>query len=150
MQTHTMEGPALENRHRVLIVDQSEESREVLQTALSRRGLSTYTADAAEQGLSMARQHQPDLVVLDLDVDETAADAWSGPLAGDGSGDPVPVVLLGGVRRNRERFPGGEFVAKPYHYGPLIRKIEELLEDRRRAVAVCHSRERSGSPVRAG
>lgn len=145
-----MEGPTLKSRHRVLIVDQSEESREVLETALSRRGLSTFTAEAAEQGLSLAQQHQPDLVVLDLDVDDTSAEAWSGPLAGDDAREPVPVVLLGGVRRNLARFPGGEFVPKPYHYGPLIRRIEELLEDRRRAVAVCHSRERSGSPVRAG
>ncbi len=143
----------MKNRQRVLIVDESEESREVLETALSRRGLSTYTAGAAEQGLSLARQHQPDLVVLDLDVDDTAAEAWSGPLADDGNGAPVPVVLLGGMRRNLKRFPGGECVPKPYHYGPLIRKIEELLElleDRRGAVAVCHSRERSGSPVRTG
>ncbi len=140
----------MKSRHRVLIVDQSEESREVLETALSRRGLSTFTAEAAEQGLSLAQQHQPDLVVLDLDVDDTSAEAWSGPLAGDDAREPVPVVLLGGVRRNLARFPGGEFVPKPYHYGPLIRRIEELLEDRRRAVAVCHSRERSGSPVRAG
>ncbi|MDY0165157.1 MAG: hypothetical protein RBS80_01350 [Thermoguttaceae bacterium] len=139
----------MNNQRRVLIVDGSEESREVLQTALSRRGLSTYAAGAADQGAALARQHQPDLVVLDLDIDDSAVDALSKPLAGD-DGDPVPIVLLGGVRRNLARFPGGEFVPKPYHYGPLIRRIEELLEDRRRAVAVCHSRERSGSPVRTG
>lgn len=139
----------MNNQHRVLIVDRSEESREVLQTALSRRGLSTYAAGAADQGAALARQHQPDLVVLDLDIDDSAVDALSKPLAGD-DGYPVAIVLLGGVRRNLARFPGGEFVPKPYHYGPLIRRIEELLEDRRRAVAVCHSRERSGSPVRTG
>lgn len=140
------------DRHRVLIVDRSEESREVFQTALSRRGLSTYAAGRAEEGAALARQHPPDLVVLDLDIDDddSFVDVLPKPLADAGSGEQVPVVLLGGARRDLSRFPGGEFVAKPYHYGPLIRRIEELLEDRRRAVAVCHSRERSGSPVRAG
>ncbi len=140
----------MDTKHRVLIVDRSEESREVLQTALARRGVSTYATGAAVQGASLAREHHPDLVVIDLDVDDTAAEALSCPLGDDESGGPVPVVLLGGVRRNLDRFPGGEFVPKPYHYGPLIRRIEELLEDRSRAVAVCHSRERSGSPIRTG
>lgn len=140
----------METQHRVLIVDRSEESREVLQTALARRGMSTYATGAAIQGASFAREHNPDLVVIDLDVDDTVAEALSGPLGDRESGGPVPIVLLGGVRRNLDRFPGGEFVSKPYHYGPLIRRIEELLEDRSRAVAVCHSRERSGSPIRTG
>jgi len=137
-------------QRRVLIVDQSEESREVLQTALSRRGLRAYATGAADQGLALAERYHPDLVVLDLDIDETAADTLSGPLGGKGRNEPVPIVLLGGVRRDFARFPTGEFIAKPYHYGPLIRRIEELLEGRHRAVAVCHSRERSGSPVRTG
>ncbi|MDZ7618966.1 MAG: response regulator [Patescibacteria group bacterium] len=140
----------MESPCRVLIVDQSEESREVLEMALSRRGMSTYATGAAVQGATLARQHHPDLVVIDLDVDDTAAEALCGPLSSEENAEPVPVVLLGGVRRNLDRFPGGEFVPKPYHYGPLIRRIEELLEDRSRAVAVCHSRERSGSPIRTG
>lgn len=140
----------METQRRVLIIDRSEESREVLQTALKRRGMSTYATGAAVQGASFALQHHPDLVVIDLDVDDSAAETLSGPLGDGESGGPVPVVLLGGVRRNLDRFPGGEFVPKPYHYGPLIRRIEELLEDRSRAVAVCHSRERSRSPIRTG
>lgn len=145
-----MEGTVLENPHRVLIVDESEESREVLHTVLSRRGLTTYTACEAAQGLDLAQQYQPDLVVLDLDIDDSSVEALSKPLAGADTGEPAHIILLGGARRHSSRFPDGEFFAKPYHYGPLIRRIEELLEDRRRAVAVCHSRERSGSPVRAG
>ncbi len=139
----------MKKQHQVLIVDQSEESRDVLQMALSRRGVNAYAADTPEGGLAFARSRQPDLVVLDLDIDDTAAEAMSEPLGCQGDREPVPMVLLGGVRRNRARFPDGEFVSKPYHYGPLIRKIEELLEGRR-AIAVCHSRDRSGHPVRAG
>ena len=29
--------------------------------------------------------------------------------------------------RAERKFPGAEFVAKPYHFGPLLRRIEELL-----------------------
>ena len=42
-------------------------------------------------------------------------------------GDLTPLVVLATARRQADRLPSGEFVAKPYHYGPLIRRIEELL-----------------------
>jgi hypothetical protein len=43
----------------------------------------------------------------------------------------TPLLLLGNARRTRQVFPAGQFVAKPYHYGPLIRKIEQLLDEAR-------------------
>jgi len=125
----------------VLIVDRSEETREVLQTALERRGVRTLATGGSANGLRLARQHQPDLIVLDLEIDNPAADQFSAPSLGPAE-TPAPqttltspqntsyqprLVLLGNLRGWRERLPDGEFVAKPYHYGPLIRKIEELL-----------------------
>jgi hypothetical protein len=43
--------------------------------------------------------------------------------------------LLGKTRRNPPGASRGEFFAKPYHYGPLIRRIEEILENIPRKVA---------------
>ena len=54
-------------RARVLIVDESAECREVLRTALERRGVSTCEASEARQGLTLMRQQCPEVVVLDLD-----------------------------------------------------------------------------------
>lgn len=114
----------------VLVVDHSDETREVLRTVLKRRGLNILEARAAQQGLDMAREHQPDLIVLDLEA-ETTQDADE-PLEFDRpDGRQRPVILLGTARRQAARLPGAEFVSKPYHYGPLIRRIEELLESAR-------------------
>jgi len=114
----------------VLVVDQSDETREVLRTVLQRRGLSILEARAAQQGIDMARKHQPDLIVLDLETESCESD--DSPLDFDGpDGQPRPVILLGTARRQAARLPGAEFVSKPYHYGPLIRRIEELLESTR-------------------
>ena len=60
------EGVALNRQRSVLIVDRSEETREVLQTVLERRGERTLAASRAVKGLELARRHRPDLVVLDL------------------------------------------------------------------------------------
>ena len=41
----------------------------------------------------------------------------------------------GDVAARSDLLPPGEFVRKPYHYGPLIRKIEELLASYQQSVA---------------
>ncbi len=143
-----MEGVVLNGQCNVLIVDRSEETREVLQTVLERRGVRTLAAGRAETGLELARRHRPELIVLDLeswdarvppafdkaDILPTLDEAGKMPaLQGPGK-MPAPqpeyephLVLLGSLRGWRDRLPKGEFVPKPYHYAPLIRRIEELL-----------------------
>ncbi len=120
----------MDSQRSVLIVDSSEETREVLQTALERRGMRTFSASGARQGLEMARRHHPDLIVLDVEDAGANTDALSAPFAEHSRSEHAPLVLLGSIRRGKPP-TDGEFVAKPYHYGPLVRKIEELLVGRR-------------------
>ena len=118
----------------VLIVDTCIEAREVLRTALQRRGLQTLEASGAEHGLDLARQHQPDLIVLDLETAAVRGDGTAEQFQQSLRSDDTPLVVLGSARRSG-KLPRGEFVAKPYHYGPLIHKIEQLLESSRRQTA---------------
>ena len=111
----------------VLIVDRSEETREVLRCALQRSGASVLEADTAGDGLELARQHHPDLIVLDLEVDTMPDAGLSDQFAAQSQADASSLIVLGTARRTTGP---GEFIAKPYHYGPLIRKIEGLLNSR--------------------
>ena len=83
-------------------------------------------ASQAKQGLALAQQHHPDLIVLDLEIDPCGPDEVAAPFAEQSRTDHASLVLLGSVRR-RQPLPQGEYVAKPYHYAPLIRRIEEIL-----------------------
>ncbi len=119
----------------VLIVDRSEENREVLQTVLERRGVRTLAASEPEEAAKLARQNQVDLVVLDVECCRPEQVWATAPPETDCSSSltsvrlqvPPEVILLGRLRDWRGGAPEGEFVAKPYHYGPLIRRNEELL-----------------------
>jgi DNA-binding response OmpR family regulator len=122
----------LDSQQSVLIVDSSAETREVLQTALERHGVRILSASRARRGLELAREHHPDLIVLDLEVDGANAENPSAPFAEQSRTDCAPLVLLGTVRRGKPAM-ATEFVSKPYHYGPLIRKIEELLQGCRKS-----------------
>jgi CheY-like chemotaxis protein len=110
----------------VLIVDRSTEARGVLRMALERLGVRVFESADAADGLALARKHRPDLILLDLDT----ARPSSNPVAEDFAefaADSSATLLLLGPARLRASAPSGEFVAKPYHYQPLIRKIEQLL-----------------------
>ena len=107
----------------VLIVEPSADEREVLRTALSRRGLRIFEAAGVEAGLALAREHHPRVIVLD---DDAGSDAAERRFAADGE---ASLIVLGRAPRSAGSVPdspGTQNVAKPYHYAPLIHKIEQL------------------------
>src|ERR1700676_2391032 len=94
-----MEVRGLAARSTVLIVDRSAESREVLRTALELRGVQIFEAARADDGLALARQHRPDMIVLDLDAPAPEPDPLGDELAVAGSDKEIPILLLGTARR---------------------------------------------------
>lgn len=117
----------MERKPSVLIVDAAEETREVLGTVLQRRGMETLWAEATEEALRLAQTRQPDVIILDLQVEGASADQVCSPLTQTMQETQTPLVVLGSVRR-ADKMVRGEFFPKPYHYAPLIRKIEELIQ----------------------
>ena len=112
---------------RVLIVDESDDSREVLRTILSRRGIQIFETHERLAALAIAQQHHPDVIVLD--VDEAAGDFdVCDEIYAQAKSDNTALVLLGRLPHGSEP-SSRQTIAKPYHYGPLIRKIEELLAE---------------------
>jgi len=120
----------------VLIVDASEETREVLRTALERRGLRILAASRVGRGLELARLHRPDLIVLDLEMEGSSPEETHARFSQGSLEYGTPLVMLGSCRRFADD-SGGEFVSKPYHYGPLIRRIEEILGATGQRLARC-------------
>jgi two-component system cell cycle response regulator DivK len=109
-----------------LIVDPSPDNREVLRTALQRRGMAIVEAECPADGVRMAAQHQPDLIVVDLDIDIAAAARLPADLAATSRHKATPIILLGSIKV-APRAQRSVFVRKPYHYAPLVRRIESLL-----------------------
>ncbi len=112
---------------RVLIVDPSAESRDVLRTLLERSGASTIEARRPEQAVQMAQLHRPDLIVFDAESDRSDRGSAGDALEAAATQSATPIVILGRISPTDGQITGRQFVAKPYHYGPLIRKIENLL-----------------------
>ena len=112
---------------RILTVDASPESRDILQTLLQRQGAETLVASGVRRAAEMVKCQQPDMIVLDEDSDLSPAHEATRDLEQTASRSAIPIVVLGTARRHFSSFSKGQLVTKPYHYGPLIRRIEELL-----------------------
>ena len=101
----------------------------MLCTALARRGVSTLEASDSDEVFALVQQHRPTVVVVDLEFDRVSEDAFCDQFAAQSQ--QAPLVVLSRVRGPRSGTPSvghdAEFFGKPYHYGPLLRKIEELL-----------------------
>jgi DNA-binding response OmpR family regulator len=110
-----------------LIVDASRESRDVLRTLLEHRGVTTFEVGRPEQAVQLADQFRPHLIVLDAESDQSPGGEPTNVLCEAAARTDTPIVILGKIRQADGEFASGQFVAKPYHYGPLIRKIDDLL-----------------------
>ena len=118
------------NKPRVLIVDASRESRDILRTLLTRQGTETLETSEVHAAGLIADRERPDLIVCDADGDPSPANAATQQLARQASRSDIPIVVLGTVRRDFKPLLAGDLVTKPYHYAPLIRRIERLLGTR--------------------
>jgi DNA-binding response OmpR family regulator len=114
---------------RVLIVDRSQESRELLRSLLIRQGAEVVEARESGAAADLASDGPLDLIVVDNDAPPACGES-NARLAAAAARKDVPIVVVGTARRRVSPLPTDEFVAKPYHYGALIRRIEELLGNR--------------------
>jgi DNA-binding response OmpR family regulator len=117
----------LKSAPRILIVDESAESREVLRTLLERRGATTIESPRPDQAVELTARYRPHLIVLDAESDHTPTGSALSDLRAAASRTDTPIVILGTVRQPDRTGSDGQIVAKPYHYGQLLRKIESLL-----------------------
>jgi DNA-binding NtrC family response regulator len=115
-------------RHRVLIVDQSRDSRDVLRTALERRGIQIIEAAEARHGAALAREYHPEVIVLDLESESADDEQVRDQFDAASRDHHANLVVLGQSRRYEQALPKERIMSKPYHYAPLVHTIEQLLE----------------------
>lgn len=109
----------------VLLVEASAETREVLSTILQLRGLRIFEAEEPRRGLQLAREERPDVIVLDFEqyaLDDQLQDEFAAETRYPHGG----LIVLGNTPPERAASLK-RFIAKPFHYGPLVQTIERLV-----------------------
>jgi CheY-like chemotaxis protein len=119
----------------VLVVDDDEAVRALAVKALVARGLSAAAAADGESALQLARQHQPDLVLLDAMLPNVHGFEVARRLRADPATRGVGVVIMSAAHRGwryaedaKQRFGVLDYVEKPFRVDDLQRRVLAALK----------------------
>jgi CheY-like chemotaxis protein len=126
---------------RILLVEDNEMNRDMLSRRLTRKGFTVTMAVDGAQGLEMASETHPDLILLDMSL--PVIDGWEAARRlkanPDVSGIPIIALTAHAMSDDRHRaIEAGcdEYDTKPIEFTRLILKMESLL---RRPSVVCET-----------
>jgi signal transduction histidine kinase/DNA-binding response OmpR family regulator len=108
--------------HPVLVIDDNTDSRDVLRRTLEADGHAVATAPGGEEGLALARELSPSLILLDVMM--PGMDGWAvlRQLKSDPALEAIPVAMVTVVDDERMAFSLGasEYLTKPVDRGRLV------------------------------
>ncbi len=121
--------------HTILIADDHEDNRELLQLLLLGAGYNVKEARDGSECLTLARRDQPDLIVMDLSM--PVMDGWGlfRELRNDDATRAIPCMVLT-AHADLDRIQALEtgfnaYVSKPFSSDHLLKTIATLLANRK-------------------
>lgn len=120
------------NRPRVLIADDDRDILELVAFRLGHAGYETVTADDGAEALRLAREQQPDLVVLDVMMPKLDGYEVMRALRTDQATRGTPVILLTARAQESDVSRGFEagaddYVRKPFSPQELTARVQAIL-----------------------
>jgi CheY-like chemotaxis protein len=116
----------------ILYVEDNAEHRLMMHTLLTSRGFEVTLGRNGEEGIKLAKEAHPDLILLDLYMPKLDGFGTMDQLKEDPTTQGIPIIVVSawptGDHRRRA-FDGGAraFVAKPYDTEALVNLIKENL-----------------------
>lgn len=116
---------------KVLVVDDEQDVRRLIQTKLKKAGFEVVTAGNGEEGVNLCKLEKPDVVIMDWMMPK-----MDGPTATaiiKSEVDPIPLVLMltakGTERDVIEGIGGGadDYIVKPFAPRELIARVNVAL-----------------------
>ena len=117
---------------RVLYVEDNDDNVYMLRNRLGRRGFKVLVAGDGQAGVAAAREHLPDLILLDLGL--PVLDGWEAArlLKGDERTRAIPIIALSAHAMEGDRTRAlaagcDDYDTKPVDLVRLLGKVEALL-----------------------
>ncbi len=128
------EQTSAEQKKQILVVDDSEDMRALLEQLLEKAGYRVVFAEDGQASLTQAKLHHPDLILMDLSLPDI--DGWEavGHLRKMGEFRSTPIIA---VTAHVSPFDEARAMAvgctahigKPFNNKVLLRSIADLLKD---------------------
>lgn len=112
----------------VMVVDDDLTSRMMLQAILGREGFQVTTAESGEEGLTLAVQNEPELVLMDVNLPGISGLAACASLNANPLTSGIPVIFISAiedVNAKIEGFNAGgvDYITKPYNPTEVLARV---------------------------
>lgn len=117
---------------RILVVEDNPANMKLVVFILQKSGHEAIQAADAEAGLRAAREQQPDLILMDVQLPGMDGLEATGILKSDPATSRIPVLALTAMAmrgdEDRVRAAGCDgYIAKPIDYKALLAQVEQAL-----------------------
>ena len=117
---------------RILIVDDAPSNLQILQLRLGRNGYEIITASDGEKAIAAARQHHPDLILLDVMMPKMDGIEVCRQLRADPSLPFIPIIMVTAKTDPRDvvaglEAGGDEYLIKPVDQAALVARVKSML-----------------------
>ena len=119
---------------RILVVEDTEDNRQILRDVLSDAGFDLIEAGDGEEGVRMAAKFQPDLVLMDIQLPVIDGYEATRRIKADPALRHIPVIAVTSYALSQDEKKAlavgcSGYVAKPFSPRALLAKIREFLPD---------------------
>jgi len=127
-------------RGTILIVEDNELNLKLLKDILEFSGYSTVVTGLGAEALNLARQHHPDLILLDIQLPDIAGTEVARRLKADGQTHAIPIIAVTAfaMSGDRETFLDSgcdEYISKPFNLQALLALVEQHIDGTRAELA---------------
>jgi DNA-binding response OmpR family regulator len=117
---------------RILVVDDNETNRDILEARLTANGYEVLHAGDGEQALAMATRHRPDLILLDIMMPKVDGIEVCRRIKADTALAFTPIILVTAKSDSKDVVNGldagaDEYLTKPIDQSALVARVKALL-----------------------
>ena len=120
------------NEKKLLIADDNPGIRRMLEHCLRADGRSLLTAEDGDAAVEMAKEHIPDLIILDVRMPGRDGYAVCSALRADARTRLIPIMILTGLGSPEDEIKGIDggadaYMAKPFDLNEFQARVRALL-----------------------